>query len=191
MPAKRIGLALLLLAAVLVLAAAPALARGKPVTAKSAAWTLSKARIVDPGEVLTLPEGSFLQGFVVEALARGAKDAPHGTFQLTLSAFSPVRDMPGQKAGQWYVQGVWSIVRKGATPEMLKADPKKNLVAEGMIQTELSFNPVGVPAKWSAEARAPMAWLAGQWARGQGSLSLDETFAGALYLDLTVLTAAP
>jgi len=38
-----------------------------------------------------------------------------------LSSFSPAADMPGQKAGTWYVQGKWSITNEKASAAEKKA----------------------------------------------------------------------
>ncbi len=179
------GALLILLVSATALAATPRMNRAPVIHDETVIWELSKARVVDPGRTYAMGEGTMTEGFVIEAKAKAKHNnvVPEGRFQLTLSAFAPNRDMPGQKAGTWYVQGKWVITKAGADPNVLKArhNPAK---VEGTVSAELGFNPTTSPDKWSGKARIPMSLAAGQWAKGEGALSLDGNFEGDLFLPL-------
>lgn len=182
----------LLASAVLVVSSANA--AKKPVTPGMVIWSLTKIKVIDSGQTITGPQGTFINGYVIEAQAKAKKNQgkvfPNGTFRLTLSLFSPAYDMPGQKAGMWYVQGEWSVVTAGAKPE--ETQERHNAVTiTGKIKTELEFNPIAEKSEWTALASLPMAPIDGQWARGDGTLSLNKKGSGDLFLDLELWPVQP
>ncbi len=152
-----------------------------------AVWGLTNARVVDPGKTMILPEGTLTSGFTIEAMAIARTNAPvsSGKFLLTLSAFLPSKDMPGQKAGRWYVRGTWSIANANAA--LGKARYRPGLV-KGDLLAELTFNPATQLGAFSAQVRVPGGPINGTWSSGQGTLSLNNRFDGQLYLTLTYPT---
>jgi hypothetical protein len=87
-------------------------------------WQLSEAKVVNPGTVGALTEGSMRSGIKIEAKAVTQTPGaifPEGTFSITFNAFSPTKDMPGQKAGIWYLRGEWTITAPNVDPAILKA----------------------------------------------------------------------
>lgn len=177
-------IAILILAALM---ATTSVMAKKPVfTNEQVLWELSKVNVSNPGETIELKEGILIRGIVIEskAKAKGVNDVPEGNFNLTMDAFMPYNDMPGQQAGYWYVQGNWSISKKDASSESLKARHSPD-VLRGYIKAQLTFNPMESNQRWSALAAVPMSLGLGRWSEGQGSLSFDPSFAGSLYLDLS------
>lgn len=169
------------LAALLV--ATTALAKRLPLTQQVVGWRLTGVRVTNPGQVIAMDEGQFIQGLVLEATATwpGNELVAEGTFRLTYDVFTPSRDLLAQKAGANYVQGSWTITRKGASLESAAARHSPDVVS-GTIQAELSFNPALVERNWSALATLPMSPAAGRWAKGKGSFSLDGRGGGELLL---------
>jgi len=102
-----------------------------------------------------------------------------------LDLFAPVKDLPGQKAGQWYLSGTWTISKKGALEVSKQAGHSPDFV-QGKIQTELTFNPLYGRRNWSAHASLPMSPATGRWGRGQGTFELSTSWKGQLFLDLTL-----
>jgi hypothetical protein len=98
--------------------------------------------------------------------------------------------MPGQKAGLWYVQGEWSIVKTGATYADTKERHNPATIA-GKCQTELDFNPTAENIDWTARASLPMSPIAGQWGRGEGSLTVNKNATGDLFLKLELWPVQP
>ena len=178
------------LAIVLVLAFAwttSTLAKTKsdPVVPEIAIWELTKASVVDPGQTVQTKQGTLTTGYTIVAKAK-AKDnklVPEGEFRLTLSSFSPKKDLPGQKAGRWYVQGTWTITKNNADPDTVKVRHNPDFM-KGDLRTELTFDPTTSQENWTAAARLPMSLAAGQWARGEGTYTVNGQFEGDLFLDL-------
>jgi hypothetical protein len=169
----------------LTLISASALAK-KPLTDQEMViWALTKTEVVDPGKTTQMDEGVFIQGYTLEAKARskGGNVVPEGTFHLTMDAFSPESDMPGQLTGFWYVQGHWTITKKNADPNTLKVkhNPDK---AEGILVAEVPFNPTMGAGNWTGRAVMQMALAAGRWSRGEGTLTFGENLEGDLFLPL-------
>lgn len=167
--------------------AAPLLKKA-PITDEMVVWELTKTTVVDPGQRVTTPGvGTFVENYVIEAKAKAKHNnvVPEGQLRLTLNMFSPEQDMAdtGQKAGTWYVTGLWTITKKNADPDAL--DVKHNPeVMRGFVQSELSFNPIGSQEKWTGKAWLPMSLAVGQWGRGEGTLSMNGQMEGDLYLQI-------
>lgn len=139
----------------------------EPLTAmETVIWELTKTEVVAPGQTTELDEGSFTQGYILEAKARSKEDnvVPEGTFRLTMDAFSPVSDMDGQRVGFWYVRGHWTITKKDADPDTLKVKHNPD-TAEGMLIAEVPFDPTGA-GNWTGKADIQMALVAGRWRQG-------------------------
>lgn len=180
---KKILLVTVLLLVGLALLTGAALAKKTPLTEDTLIWNLSQTKIIDPGQTVRTPEGALLTGYTLEAKAKSQGGVvPNGVFRLSLTAFAPDRDMPGQTAGQWYVQGEWTLVDARADQQSLKTRHNPFRVS-GKIQAVLPFNPAAGEGGWSARAWLPMSIAAGQWARsGEGSLTFDAGLSGGLSL---------
>lgn len=189
-------LAMVILALVLVVAAVNASARAARWLPEdeTVIWDLKNPQVVDTGQTVVLPPnpqegfpgGVLTTGYILEtkAKSKSGKLIPEGTFRLTLAAFKPNADMPGQAAGMWYVEGNWTIVDKNADKEALKSRHNP-YTAAGKISAVLTFNPAEGQGNWSAKASVPMSLAANQWARGSdGTLTLGAGLEGDLFLVL-------
>lgn len=150
-------------------------------------WQITDTRVVAAGTTTQLAQGTYTENFVIEGVAKAhiGRYLPDTIFRLTLSAFSPKNDMPGQPAGKWYVQGEWTLTARDADPQALLVRHNPYVVT-GTFKTVLDYNPAAVRTKWTAAAELPMAQFLSRWARGEGSLTFDESLQGALFLDLTI-----
>jgi hypothetical protein len=159
-------------------------------------WSLREARVVSPGETVTIvadrdtgqPGGTLTTGYVLEGKVKAQRGGfvPEGTLLVTLSAFRPDADLPGQKAGLWHVQGKWQVVDAAADPEALKARHNPYVVS-GRIKDALPFNPAEIEGAWSARVTVPASWAAGSWVRGtKGKLELGPGGEGDLEVALAV-----
>lgn len=178
-------LLLILVVAILILTAVTsAIAAKPPIEDDVVVWQLTKARVVDQGRTETVSEGTLITGFIVEAKAKSRHDnlIKDGTFRLELSAFSPRRDMPGQKAGRWYVQGKWVIDANG-NPASVKERHKQG-TAQGSIDADLDFNPTAESRNWTGSAFLPMSTADTRWAKGEGVYSVNAAWDGDLFLEL-------
>jgi hypothetical protein len=150
--------------------------------------------VVQRGETVVLPEGTLTRGYTIEARAKAddGEYIPRGTLRLSLTAFTPSIDLPGQSAGYTYVQGKWTVTDRGSTGESKHAPG----MISGVLSAELPFDPTSSPAAWSAEATLPMSTITPlgangmQWARGAGELTLSPELEGELELAVQVWPAA-
>ena len=102
-----IGALVITLVSASALAAAPMLRKAPSIVDETVIWELTKATVVAAGQTTTDGMGTFTDGYTIEAKAKAKHNnvVPEGDFWLTLTAFSPAKDMPGQKEGFWYVEG--------------------------------------------------------------------------------------
>lgn len=156
------------------------------ITTAGVDWDLTHMTLAGSGQVIDMDEGTFVRGMVVEAqaVARGGPLLPRGTFRLTFDVFCPNRDMPPQRAGNYYVVGDWTITQEGASVEAAAARHSAAVI-NGRLQAELPFNPAGAQS-WTATAALPMSPAAGRWGRGQGSFSFEAGGSGRLSLDVAL-----
>ena len=176
---------MLVLALAVILLTSSALAK-KPVTSPDMViWELTDTTVVSTGQIVEMKEGLFIQGYQLEAKAKskGGNIIPNGDFQLTLDAFSPYQDMPGQKAGFWYVSGTWTVTKKNADPANAKLKHNPDAV-EGTLVAELPVNPTGGAGGWTGKSAIQMALAAGSWTKGEGTLTFQGDLKGDLFLDL-------
>lgn len=185
---KLKGLLLVLVVALLILTASTSATAAKPPIQEGVVvWQLTKANIVSQGQTSMTGEGTLTTGFIVEAMAKSRYDnlVKNGTFRLELSLFMPKKDMPGQKAGRWYVNGKWAIDANGKP-----ADARKNRhqpgIAQGLIQGDLDFNPITESRNWTASAILPMSTTDTRWMKGNGALSVGPAWEGDLFLQLNL-----
>ena len=158
----------------------------KPLTeVEMVIWELTKTEVVESGIIDEMEEGLFVTGYTVEAKAKakGGNVIPEGYFRLKLDAFSPFEDMGSQKAGFWYVQGHWTVTNKDGDEKELKVKHNPGKI-EGILIAELPSDPTTGEGNWTGKAVIPMALTAGQWSRGEGSLTFRENMNGELFLPL-------
>lgn len=164
-------------------------------------WVLEQAAVVSPGTTVAIaadpktgqPGGLFTDGYVLEGKVRAKPGGPipDGDLRVTLTAFRPDADQPGQKAGLWHVQGKWKVVARDADPEALRARHNPYVV-EGRIQDALRVNPAEASGGWSLRASVPTSPAAGRWARSRrGTLTLRPGGGGDLEIALALLGGNP
>ena len=151
-------------------------------------WQLSGAKVVNQGKTKTVKPGVITRDYTVEATATSTTPSTpvrKGTFRVKLSAFSPAADMPGQKAGMWYVQGKWRIADDKATKK--EKDTRHGpAVIDGIIRAELAFNPAAAAGDMTAAIDMPSSPAAGVWTVGKGLFTGNERFEGALEVSAAV-----
>jgi len=157
-------------------------------------WQLSEAQVIDRGRQQAVLEGVFHDGFKLQAraLASGGSVLAQGRFTLTLQAFSPARDAYGQKAGRWYVKGLWLIESLEAMNDGLPQGSRNRPgTLSGLVSADLARNPLTDASDWSAVARISSGRFSSvqtpqavQSVRAEGSLTFNRDFEGALVLTL-------
>lgn len=159
---------------------------------KMFSWQLLDSEVVSPGETLTGSTGILTKGYVVEARAvsaQGSAPVRNGRYTVDMTAFSPQKNLPGQKAGFWYVRGTWTLTDLPADSEQLKAHHNPETI-KGIIEAELPFNPLTEGGNFDAQVRMPMALGAAGWASGNGTFTGNERFEGTLNLRIRKTPAA-
>lgn len=186
---RKIGLnvfvvPLILLVSVSVLAASPSIQQA-PIVNEIVIWRLADVQVVNKGQTVVIPEGRLTAGYTIEANATSQEGdlVPEGKFQLTLTAFSPRQDMPGQRAGRWYIHGNWTITDVNASEEEANARHSPAII-RGALLADLTFNPATDPGAFTAWTRLPMSPAGGRWRKGEGTFSVNERFEGDLFLTL-------
>jgi hypothetical protein len=147
-------------------------------------WELTQARVVSAGTTTAVPQGVITAGYVVEANATATDEATpvqSGRFRIELTAFSPRQDMPGQKAGQWYVRGDWRISQPAASEAEEVARHRPSLV-NGSLSAELPFNPAAGVGPVDAAVNLRRSPQGGRWTAGTGTFSGNQRFEGLLQL---------
>ncbi len=155
---------LVLLVSASALAASPLIQR-VPIVNETVIWQLTDVQVVNRGQTVATQEGILTTGYTVEATARSKEGnlVPEGKFQLTLTAFSPHRDMPGQRAGRWYIQGDWVITDVNANENEEEAKARHSpAIVKGALLADLTFNPATEPGAFTAWSRLPMSLAGGQ-----------------------------
>lgn len=118
-------------------------------------WQLSGAKVNSWGAIATMKEGRMRTGIKIEAKADTSTPEAifsEGIFHIDMTAFSPLKDMPGQKRGQWYLRGSWTITAKDADPSVVKARHNPFLLA-GVLSTSLPFDPAVKSGLMEAQVR--------------------------------------
>ncbi len=151
-------------------------------------WQLSGAKVINQGQTKTVKPGVITRDYTVEATATSITPSTpvrKGTFRATLTAFSPASDMPGQKAGMWYVQGKWRITDDSATKKEKDARHSPAVV-DGSISAELLFNPAASAGDITASIDMPSSPAAGVWTVGKGRFTGNERFEGDIEVSAAV-----
>ncbi|MCU0580218.1 MAG: hypothetical protein MUF69_11865 [Desulfobacterota bacterium] len=174
-------------------------------------WDLSKGTLTSSGKANHSSLGRLTYDIVWTAEARAATaetPIPRGTFTATLSCFRPDQDMPGQKAGNWYLQGSWTIAAGGKAPAKTKStarnrargltsdtgDLKKDKgrlrhgpqVARGLLSAELPCEPFKEPGTLNAQLTLTPSPAGGVWRQGQGLFAGNTQFEGAIQLRVAI-----
>lgn len=160
-----------------------------PLTPGEFAWQLTHARVLSPGVTTRVPVGILTDGYVVEAVATATTaETPValGRFEISVSAFQPARDMPGQKAGVWYVRGNWAVMDEQASDEEKAARHSPSIVRGG-LSAELPFNPASTTGTLDAAVSLPASPDGGRWARGDGAFSGSQMFEGEMHISARLL----
>mgnify|MGYP001065216326 CR=1 FL=1 len=181
-------LILLPLAAASVAALAAPAARVPGIQDAARGWQLTRARVLDPGVTSIAAQGTMTSGYVLEATAKALDPntpVQNGTFKIELNAFSPSQDMPGQKAGTWYVRGDWQIAKRGITAAEQESRHGPSFL-NGSLSVELSFNPATDAGPVNAAVSLTRAPQAGRWASGNGTFNGNETFEGLMQIDAQI-----
>lgn len=144
-------------------------------------WQLTDARILDRGKTSATGEGTLITDYAVEATATATGDSPvkRGRFRMSLTMFSPKKDMPGQKAGLWYLRGTWTITDEKAELKEKESRHHESVV-RGHLSTVMEFNPAARPSPIDAQVTIPASPVQGKMRRGSGAFSVDEKFTGKL-----------
>lgn len=148
-------------------------------------WQLTNAKVVNPGSTSKTDEGTLTTGYTVEAtaVAQGiGAPVQRGTFRVTMSIFFPQQDMPGQKAGQWYLTGKWTITDAMADKKTLKIRHNQS-VSKGTLKTSLSFNPAAQKGSLDAYVAIQMSPAGGRWTSAEGVFSGNERMEGFILLN--------
>ncbi|MBK9516117.1 MAG: hypothetical protein IPO09_01965 [Anaeromyxobacter sp.] len=153
------------------------------------AWRLSGARVTKASAPVRTPQGLLVTDYTVEARATGtaaSNPVRKATFVFTGTVFSPFADRPGQKAGQWYLHGSWTITGAGADPSLLKGRHNP-FVAEGNLDAALAANPAeqGALPVQAAVVLEP-SQVGGRWTRGTGTFVGNGRLEGVLKADVTL-----
>lgn len=149
-------------------------------------WTITDAVVISEGQQANIAEGFYQAGYRIQATAVSPNNPTFttGILDLTLSAFSPSSDMPGQKAGQWYVHGEWAITDVNVIDEALDYRYSPHMV-KGVINRELAVNPL-VSGSEGALLSQPAQFFAsvegGQAYRGDGAFTGNTQFDEAMQL---------
>jgi hypothetical protein len=154
-----------------------------PAVGERFGWVLADAKVVNRGKTAATAGGIITTGYTVEALATAMGKAPItvGKFKLTITVFSPSREMPGQKPGRYYVRGDWTITDESAAPELLKI--KHNPAAvKGRLLADLPFNPLKTAGSVTATLQVPR--LAGGRGLGKGTFTGNANFEGTIQMAL-------
>ncbi|MCB8985216.1 MAG: hypothetical protein H6659_15395 [Ardenticatenaceae bacterium] len=127
----------------LVGASASAVSTGEFSFLEEIGWKITEAYVAHPGRTAVITEGTLQDGFIVKALAVNPNNTAFttGILEMKLSAFSPAQDMPGQKAGKWYVHGEWKITDANAGPEVAQYRYGPHTF-KGVVNLELDYNPL-------------------------------------------------
>jgi len=162
---------------------------GREGSPRKFSWRLTNSQIVEPGETTTTEQGTMTTGYTVEAQAQGDEGAPikKGRFRVTLNAFSPFQDRPGQEAGTWQVTGNWTLTDAEAPPEASKTRYHPS-VLRGTLRAKLGFNPATHPGPVKAQVEMVTFRPGFGRQRGGGTFQGDELFTGKLTIDLQAPT---
>jgi hypothetical protein len=147
-------------------------------------WQLGPLQVLSPGRKKQLDEGTITEGYTVkaEAKAMGPASVSDGTFTMTFSAFSPLKDMPKQPKGFWYVRGNWRLVQAGSkAPPRARHNPE---ALQGFLLAQLPFDPTTGKGGYVLAAKTPKGNAWGGWKRIEGTINVDEKLEGTLYLKL-------
>ncbi|HIJ94234.1 MAG TPA: hypothetical protein HPP94_00535 [Desulfuromonadales bacterium] len=157
------------------------------ITQSEAGWQITNTTVVKASQAVTFRQGVIVDDYIVSGDAAALSTATpiqKGKVRFTVNLFSPIRDMPGQRAGLWYLQGTWTITADDAKPELLKIRHNPYVI-EGDIKAELANNPVDQPsAELAAKVYILNSMAAGRWTNGYGTYAGNGSFEGSITLNI-------
>jgi hypothetical protein len=146
--------------------------------AEDHAWTLSDIAMEHPGQTSALADGMIVRYLLRGSVSTtGGTDTKEGTLQLVVSAFQPNHDMPGQRAGRWYIRGDWSITDSQA-PSPMRGQRHRRGELAGTLVSELDANPFAATDAFTLPLQLPMTLTDAGWVLGKGTLTLNDTRGG-------------
>lgn len=154
---------------------APTIVASPPTLAAEQAWSLSDIVIDRPGRASRLADGIVID-YVLRgsATASAGTDVKEGSFQISISAFQPSRDLPGQPAGRWYIRGDWSITDAQAPPPAPGQRHRRGVLAGTLVST-MDADPLATAQDVVLPLQLPMTLTESSWVRGKGTLSLADS----------------
>jgi hypothetical protein len=142
--------------------------------AEDQAWALSDVAIDEPGQPSPLADGTIVRYVLQGAVhATSSTIVKEGSFQLIVSAFQPNHDMPGQRAGRWYIRGDWSITDAQAPPPARGQRHRRGVMA-GTLVSELDANPFAATDAFTLPLHLPMTLTEAGWVLGKGTLTIHD-----------------
>ncbi len=157
------------------------------ITQSEVGWQITNTTVVKASQAVTFRQGVIVDDYIVSGDAAALSTATpiqKGKIRFVVNLFSPIRDMPGQRAGLWYLQGTWTIRADDADPELLKIRHNPYVI-EGDIKAELANNPVDQPtAELEAKVYILNSMAAGRWTNGYGAFTGNSTFEGSITLNI-------
>jgi hypothetical protein len=148
---------------------------------KGVEWQLSETTAISWGILSRTSEGEIRSGIKIEgkAVAQSSDNTfSEGAFTVTLTAFAPYEDMPGQKKGNWYLSGNWSITATGTDPT---SHPSPTSVLTGTLKASLAYDPAVETGPMAAELRLQHRGVSVRAGRmSKGSYSGKSNFEGRL-----------
>ena len=153
-----------------------------PVKPDGFGWKLTQAKVICTGKTADLDEGTLTVGYEIEsgAVALDPKcPIQRGVFRISATAFCPKEDMPGQKAGVWYIRGSWTICDTDIGAQGAKTR-HNSAVLRGELLCDLTFNPSQAMGNVEAMVRMPMSRAGSIWRRGTAVFRGNEKFEGTI-----------
>lgn len=137
-------------------------------------WELSDIVVKNPGQIIEVADGTMLRNYLLSGQAHAAdgsliKDA---NLQIALSAFKPNRDLPGQPAGHWYVNGSWTLVDVNA-PTPVRRQRNRESAIRGLLMAQMHTDLTTLEEGFTLNLHLPMGPVLGRWSRGTGTANLD------------------
>jgi|GEM_PF-2199311 len=148
-------------------------------------WEIGDATLLSEGNATEGSQGLLLLGAEIKATATArSANVPiqEGLLTLNFGLFQPSEDMPGQKAGRWYLVGTWRL-ENATAPEAVRSVRHNPETLTGQLLADLDVNPLVEPSSFVALLRTS-AYEAAKAAIGTGALILNEKFSGQMELNV-------
>lgn len=158
----------------------------------SVTWKLTSVLKTGAAQVMQSKEGTLKRQYVIGADADAGTQAlfPKAHLRLTIDVFSPVKNMPGQVKGKWYVHGTWTLEPDAQAGASSDAGALTGPLS-GRVQAELPFDPTATNKKWKGAVLIPMRRVRADNVsagvrplRGEGEIVFDTDGTGSLTVNL-------